>query len=56
MDSYQSNDIISPELPDIEKIKNEIAILDKEDLLEDVIQKEIIEDVTKNTILLILKL
>ncbi|EIN8285092.1 hypothetical protein LO840_000838 [Campylobacter coli] len=47
VDSYQSNDIISPELPDIEKIKNEIAILDKEDLLEDVIQKEIIEDITK---------
>ncbi len=47
VDSYQSNNIISPELPDIEKIKNEIAILDKEDLLEDVIQKEIIEDITK---------
>ncbi|HEG5396328.1 TPA: hypothetical protein SEZ58_001348, partial [Campylobacter coli] len=47
VDSYQSSNIISPELPDIEKIKNEIAILDKEDLLEDVIQKEIIEDITK---------
>ncbi|HEH5157377.1 TPA: hypothetical protein SG801_001697, partial [Campylobacter coli] len=47
VDSYQSNNIISPELPNIEKIKNEIAILDKEDLLEDVIQKEIIEDITK---------
>ncbi|EAK0980523.1 filamentous hemagglutinin N-terminal domain-containing protein, partial [Campylobacter lari] len=49
--TYESNQKVSLELPDVEKIKSEIAILEKndqkDDLFEETIKKEIIEDITE---------
>ncbi|QOQ88891.1 filamentous hemagglutinin N-terminal domain-containing protein [Campylobacter peloridis] len=44
---FQSNNKELLDLPDVEKIKNEITILEKDDLFKDTIQKEIIEDIIK---------